>query len=176
MNETGTPVRTGQLVAGLVVLTVGILLLVDRLGPWEIYGWTRLWPLIVIAVGLSRFVGEDDAGRRGSGAFLVLLGVWFLINTFEIFGLDWDESWPLLLILIGLGRFAFPRGGRARGRGVFLILLGLWFQLTVLGVWGLDWDESWPLLIVFAGIFIVWQAFEAARRPRSEEGTPHEEN
>ncbi len=176
MNDTHTPVRTGQLVAGLVILAVGILMLVNRLGPWELYGWTRLWPLLVIALGLTRFASASDEEHRSSGAFLVLLGTWFLINTFEVFGLDWGESWPLLLILIGLGRFAFPRGGRARGRGVFLILLGLWLQLTVLGVWGLDWDESWPLLIVLAGIFIVWQAFETSRRPRIEEGTSHERN
>jgi phage shock protein C len=45
-----------------------------------------------------------EQSNRGAllGLILILLGVFFLLNRFDLFWwLDWDLFWPLVLILVG---------------------------------------------------------------------------
>jgi len=58
------------------------------------------WPLILIAIGISK-LGRHD---RNSGILLILLGILFLLSTFNI--IHWHQIWrfwPVILIIIGIG-------------------------------------------------------------------------
>lgn len=154
--------RNGQLIAGVIIVALGLILALERFSGFAIYGLYRLWPLIVIGIGVARLVSAESTKQRSSGLFLAFLGTWFLINTLELFGLDWGESWPLLLILLGLSRLILPEDGRRSG-GVLLLLIGIWTAVNVFGIGGLYWDNSWSIGLIIVGLFIVWRALFESR-------------
>ena len=165
MNTKARVPDRGRVIAGVAILAAGVVLLVFQLTGSDLDLGT-LWPLIVIGVGLTRFVDGEGERRRGAGMVIMLVGCWLLINTLGLFNLTYQDSWPLLLILLGLGRlFEADR----RGFGVILILVGGWFQARNLGVWDVELNKVWPILIIVAGISIVWKALTTNRLPRSEE-------
>jgi hypothetical protein len=79
------------------MILVGMLFLLERFDYLSIGDVWRLWPLIFIVIGVLQLVRPE--GRRS--IFLLLLGIWFLVNTYELWGLDWADSWPVLIIFIG---------------------------------------------------------------------------
>lgn len=91
----------GKLVAGVILIALGVFFLLFNLGmvemdlPWE---W---WPLILVAIGAGRLVTADNHDERRSGLWMILIGVWLLINFQHLFGLSWHNSWPLLIIAAG---------------------------------------------------------------------------
>jgi len=57
----------GRMVAGTILIVLGVLFLLDRLSWWHWPQWARLsnlWPLILIAVGVS-IILEAARGRSG---------------------------------------------------------------------------------------------------------------
>lgn len=153
--------RNGQLLAGVILVGLGLLLALESFSDLEISGLYRLWPLVVISFGVVKLLG-DTTKERSSGLFLIFLGVWFLINTLEVYGLDWGESWPLLLILLGISKLVLPEDGRRSG-GFLLVAIGAWAAVNVFEVWGLDWDNSWSIGLIIVGLFIVWRALFESR-------------
>jgi hypothetical protein len=96
---------TGQIVVGLIILSMGGLLLLDRLseGTYAMRAW---WPFILIVMGAAKMAnapaatGRERGGRR-SGVWLVLVGLWGLVNEWRLFGLTYGTSWPLLVMASG---------------------------------------------------------------------------
>ena len=103
--------QVSQLTTGIMVIVVGLLLLGHQLRLGLDFG--RLWPVLLIIAGLSRFASVNDEGRRGNGGWMVLVGVLCLLNNFRILGLG--DSWPLFIIGAGVG-IMFGRGRRSRRR------------------------------------------------------------
>jgi hypothetical protein len=101
---------TTRLTAGITIITLGVLLLAARTArpDWlERSGW---WPLFVIAFGIMR-IGMCGVRRLSSGLMFILIGVWGLLNEFEV--LHYESSWPLLFVAMGaslvLGGLPFTR-------------------------------------------------------------------
>ncbi len=96
-------VSRGRLWSGLILITLGVLFLLDQAGVihfWQFLGtW---WPSILILAGLLQ-VRSSWPPRRSGGVFLILLGAFFQISNLEIFPW-WTASrlWPLVLITLGL--------------------------------------------------------------------------
>lgn len=103
MNATEDRERAhgGKLVAGVILIALGVFFLLFNLGmvemdlPWE---W---WPLILVAIGAGRLVTADSQDDRRGGLWMILIGAWLLINFQRVFGLSWHNSWPLLIIASG---------------------------------------------------------------------------
>lgn len=97
----------GRIIVGVVIIALGTALLIDRTGLADIHlDIGRYWPLILIAMGLARFVDPPRrAGRRSrrSGGWLLWVGLWGLVSEFHVLGLDYATSWPLLVIGVGIG-------------------------------------------------------------------------
>ena len=143
--------KTGQLVAGVILVGLGVVMALERFSGFQIYGLYRLWPLIVIGLGVARLLAGKTTKERSSGLFLLFLGGWFLINTLRIYGLDWGESWPILLILLGLSRLILPEDGR-RSSGFLLLAIGLWTFINVFEIGGLYWENSWSIGLIIVGL------------------------
>jgi hypothetical protein len=96
----------GQVVAGIILMIVGLSLLVDRL-DLDVRLSGHFWPFILIVMGVARLTDGGAAcdGQRHtrSGAWLLYLGLWGLVTEFHLFGLDYRTSWPLLVIGAGAG-------------------------------------------------------------------------
>ena len=103
---------------GLIVIVVGLSLLADRIGDSDFRFTSRVWPVILIVIGVARTLDgtcapDRQQGRRRSGYWLIYLGGWGLINEYHFFGFNYGTSWPLLVIGAGLlmvGRAVNPRG------------------------------------------------------------------
>jgi hypothetical protein len=110
--------RSGRLVLGGVLLVIGAALLAAELGfevPVRAWSW---WPIVPLALGISRLVFSTDPERRRGAYWLIVVGVWGGICVLGLFGLGWGSSWPIWLIAVGL-RFvldgvAGPRARRVR--------------------------------------------------------------
>ena len=118
--------RTGGVVAGGILVGLGILFLVrDQIR----IDWGLIWPFALIIPGAwllgTAFFSRDQVSRRGAfigGGILLFLGIVFLVQNY--LSLDWSKIWPFFLIIPGVGLLlgAFLGWGRdgaspATGRG-----------------------------------------------------------
>ena len=165
MNTKARVPDRGRVIAGVAILAAGVALLIFQLTGRDL-DFGRLWPLIVVGVGLTGFVDARDGRRRGSGMAAMLVGCWLLINTLGLFDLTYGNSWPLLVIFLGLSRLFLTDG---RGFGALMILVGAWFLARNFGGWDVELNKVWPILIILVGISIVWKAVTAGRLPRHTE-------
>ncbi|PTB92362.1 hypothetical protein C9994_14210 [Marivirga lumbricoides] len=104
MKKNSQSVRNNNITAGIILLTVGVFMLLERL---DIFDITRLltWPVIIIVVGVIILV--RNRMNNGFGLFLVLLGSFFLLKR---------EGW----LPYGYETYVIP---------VALIILGIYFLL-----------------------------------------------
>ena len=93
--------KKGQLIAGLVLLTLGALFILDRLIILEIY---ISWPLVLVAVGVALFLlnAHSLAGWIVGGIGVVLFIVNFVIAFFPEVEAWSDLVWPTILVIIGI--------------------------------------------------------------------------
>ena len=104
MTERAPDVRDWNRVAwGLVAISVGAIVLVDRAGGHGLHLPERGWPLIPLAFGLVRVAQWRSTGcpPRWTGLWMVFVGVWGLLTEMHVFGLDYSNSWPLLVMGFG---------------------------------------------------------------------------
>ncbi len=170
-EESEFPV--GRLVGGLIVLGLGILMLFDQIDfRWGL-DLSRLWPLIVIVVGITKIAGAQSR-RKGRAGFLILfMGCWMLINTLHLWGFDWSNSWPLVFFAVGLASIARPCPDQTAIKGVWMIGLGALFLLVTRNIIGLTWSMAGPIALVMVGLAIMFKAFPLQRGSRSENGGSH---
>jgi predicted membrane protein len=90
---------SGRIWAGLFLLIVGGVLLLDQMG-FPLPDWLFSWHVLLIAIGL--FAGLRSGFRGGSWLILILIGGFFLVqDNFPRIPLH-RFLWPGLIILIGL--------------------------------------------------------------------------
>lgn len=104
--------QISQITTGAMVVVIGLVMLGAQFRVGLDFG--KLWPVIFLVLGLSRFFSVDDEGHRGNGTWFLLLGVLFLLNNFRIVGLR--DTWPMFVIVGGL-MMIFGRGHGRRLRG-----------------------------------------------------------
>lgn len=90
--------QVSQVTTGGLIVVVGLLLLAGQFRTGLDFG--RLWPVVLIVIGLGRFMTTTPDGRRGNGGWLLFIGALFLLNNFRILGLG--DSWPLFIVAGGL--------------------------------------------------------------------------
>ncbi len=158
MSEPETRIDTSLLGWGVALVLAGLALTLVQLDLIHVEGVARFWPLLVIGGGIWQLATARKPKKRRDGVWIVLVGLWLLVNTLELFGLFWHNSWPVLMILIALLRIAWPDADEDRGGGFVLLAVGTLLLLTVTHTFGLDWRTAWPLLLVMVGISYVIKA------------------
>jgi predicted membrane protein len=116
--------HSGRVFAGLVLIVVGGLFLLDQLGEFD-FGTmiSRYWPVIFFLIGISILI-SNGFRRIGSAVFFFLLGGVFLAMEFDLLGEDiWNYIWPAAIILVGLWLLVRPafrhlEGGAERIPGI----------------------------------------------------------
>ncbi|MBM3294179.1 MAG: hypothetical protein FJY82_06590 [Candidatus Aminicenantes bacterium] len=109
--------NAGRFFWGLVLIAVGVLFLFDQLGTLDfgdIIG--TYWPVVLILIGLSMFLGGGL--RKPVGALIfILLGALFLLQNLDILEYSlWHYLWPAAIILLGLWLILKP-SFRTKGGG-----------------------------------------------------------
>jgi predicted membrane protein len=105
--------KSSRIGAGLFLLLIGGVLLVDQMGV-PLPEWLFSWHVLLIAIGL--FIGLRHNFRGGAWAILILIGSFFLVQD------HFPEIpmrrflWPAVLIFVGLVIILGPRGHSRRWR------------------------------------------------------------
>jgi hypothetical protein len=100
-DEKRAHIDHGKLVSGLVLITLGVLFLLDRFDVADFGDVIRhYWPSFIIIMGVSKLTRRE---LFWSGLWLVIVGTWLQLVTSRLFGLTYANSWPLILMALGAG-------------------------------------------------------------------------
>ena len=101
-NTEGRPSRRlGPLAPGLLVITLGVVFLLDNLGFVRTWQVLRFWPVILIAAGVKYLWEARDRGAAVSGTLLASAGGLLLLDNLYVIDVDLWDLWPLVLVAIG---------------------------------------------------------------------------
>ncbi len=84
---------------GIFLMAVGGVFLLQQLGYVEIPSLWKLWPTVLLIVGVSSLL----EGKPGNAAMTSLMGLAFFAAEFGWWGLTWATFWPLLIVAVGVG-------------------------------------------------------------------------
>jgi Domain of unknown function (DUF5668)/Cell wall-active antibiotics response 4TMS YvqF len=90
------------LVPGLIVAGLGVMFLLNNLNIVRVYEWWRLWPVILIAIGLTKLIDSPDHNEKAGGTVMLIVGGIFLAANLGYLSWRIWEWWPLLLIGAGV--------------------------------------------------------------------------
>jgi len=88
-----------RLVLGSGVLLLGLFLTLDNFGLLEARQFIRLWPVVLIGLGLAKLSHGWNAATRPGGLFLVFLGGGLLLVNLQV--LEGRQVFSLFLIVGG---------------------------------------------------------------------------
>jgi predicted membrane protein len=97
----GSPSGSG-LVAGVIIIAVGVILLLDRLGIVYAHDILRYWPGILVAIGLYNLLEGRCAGHRVIGGVLTVVGGLLLLDRLDYVHVRFWDLWPVIVIVVGL--------------------------------------------------------------------------
>lgn len=95
--EDPNKINNGRTMAGVIILVIGGLLLIDQLNILLIPEWLFSWPMWIIAYGL--YMGGKYNFRKPVWAVMIVIGVAFLF-TENIYHAD-RVVWPMAIIATG---------------------------------------------------------------------------
>jgi hypothetical protein len=122
MDSSDTPRTRGSLIAGTILLVVGALFLLNNFDFIYLGPAIEFWPLIIVAIGVSRFLTAEHPYQRRKAGWWILIGLWLLISTAHLFGFSFHNSWPLLLIVLGINsilKALDPRSSSGNSKGYY---------------------------------------------------------
>ena len=94
--------KGGHWGTGLILIGIGSVFLLERLGYIESVTLRQYWPGIIGLVGVGQLFAARNAAQAVKGAFLVFLACWLYVSIQRLWGLSFQNSWPMVLIAVGL--------------------------------------------------------------------------
>jgi predicted membrane protein len=102
MADEGIREGAPRVALGLVVIAVGVLFTLDKLGSVDVGEFWEYWPVLLIAVGIGRVLQPRGTQGRGFGVVLIVLGTWFLLSNLDVIHYSFGDVWPILVVLLGI--------------------------------------------------------------------------
>jgi hypothetical protein len=115
MRHERTGDVTQRMIFGLIVLSLGVLFLLDKLDLVAVGQLGDYWPLIFVAIGLGKVLQPVGARGRAMGVVFVVVGVWWTLSNLDLVRYDPFHFWPVILILVGASML-WRAAGSSRGR------------------------------------------------------------
>jgi hypothetical protein len=91
-----------QLVWGLLLVTFGVVVLLDQMGIAETESLWHYWPLVLVVIGINRTIGYPSARDFVGGLWTACIGIWLFATLEGLFGLTFWNSWPIFIIISGV--------------------------------------------------------------------------
>ena len=101
MTTPASPRTTGRIVAGAILLGLGVLFLLDNFGLVDAGNLFRYWPLILLGLGLTKLIAPGRPEERVGGVVLTILGGAFFLRALHIPWFRLRLFWPVLLLVLG---------------------------------------------------------------------------
>jgi hypothetical protein len=93
---------------GLLLVALGVGLLLDQLGMFEIERLWHYWPLLLVVVGINRMIGFPSARDFTGGLWMTGVGLWLFAIFDGGYGLTFYNSWPVFIIISGVAMVLEP--------------------------------------------------------------------
>lgn len=90
-----------QLLVGALLILAGLALLLENQDIIDVGPIWRYWPLLVIGFGIAKLFRADTREEQGSGLWILIIGLWFLVSVQRLWGLSFHETWPAVFIAFG---------------------------------------------------------------------------
>lgn len=100
--------RRSNLTAGLILIFVGGLFLIEQMGGGASWTLRRNWPVLLLVIGAAQVFVRRGGSVRG-GVWLLLTGSIFMLVNWE--AMSWDKAWPLFVIAGGVAIMIPSRRG-----------------------------------------------------------------
>ncbi len=159
----------GTMIAGVVLIVLGVLFLLSNFGLFEIYFdvfdigflFAHFWPMFLIIPGVvfhyAYFRAKaPDAGLLVPGGILLVTGLTCQISM--LFDL-WSFMWPGFILAVAVGLFElYLFGTREKGLLIPVFILGglslIFFTFSLGSSWVLR-TYLVPIILIVGGILIV---------------------
>ena len=105
-KATTTRRSPGNVMGALILIALGVIFLLQRVGNFSLDNWWALFILIpAFGAFTSAFQIWRSTGRLSYGVWTTFFGGLFplLVAAMFLFDLDWAVYWPLFIILPGIG-------------------------------------------------------------------------
>lgn len=152
-----------SLFPGILLILLGISLFIRRMDPFY-FNWDRIFPLVLLALGVTLFAEVFRNRRTGPlfwGVVLLVIGAFSLLRNYELVDfLYMADLGPVFLIALGLGFFALfvnnPRDWGVLFPSALFLFIGFTLGLRNLNFYFWDWDglveKYWPVVLIFIGV------------------------
>jgi len=87
---------------GGILVILGIAFLLSNLGWFHFRDVYKLWPALLVAAGVTKFVESRTPVNRASAGFLALMGAFLLAVNLGYIYFDLHRHWPVILIVVGI--------------------------------------------------------------------------
>ncbi len=158
--------NAGGLIAGAVLIAVGLLSLAGRI--FESFNWGFVWPFIVIGVGAIFFVAMVSGGKQ-TAAFAIpgsIIGGIGLILLFQNIFKHWESMsyfWTFIIIFVGLGIYIMGLYGGDEGQKqsgwrvmkvgfILFVIFGAFFEILIFSSFN---NLVFPILLILLGVYLV---------------------
>jgi predicted membrane protein len=92
----------GGLAAGVIIISVGVLLLLNQLGVLPHRIVVEFWPAVLAVIGLVKLTAGPCQRDRVVGLCMLVAGVLLQTNSLGYTHITWNEAWPLFIIFAGV--------------------------------------------------------------------------
>ncbi|UTH73547.1 LiaI-LiaF-like domain-containing protein [Chromobacterium sp. IIBBL 290-4] len=87
---------------GLFVIVVGVLILLNNLNVFNVFGALQFWPVFFILVGAMQFFHRGQPFQYVFGGGLMTLGGLLILRQAGYLSFNLHDWWPVLLIFAGV--------------------------------------------------------------------------
>lgn len=100
MHPDDHPMNEGHIAFGAVIMTAGLIFLMDRMDIIAPATVALYWPGLLVVFGMTRIMWPSRPGAEVGGTWIALAGGLLMLDQLDVMKLR--ESWPVFLIVGGL--------------------------------------------------------------------------
>ncbi len=101
MSCAGSPRVTGRIIAGGMLILLGLVFTLDNFGVIDAGDVFRYWPLIIVGFGLLKVSQSRATEQRIAGIVITGVGLLLLARSLRILPFGMRQLWPVFLLLFG---------------------------------------------------------------------------
>lgn len=87
---------------GLLLITVGVLFLMDKVNIAEATDYWYVIPAIIAGSGFIEIISSRHPENIAKGCFSIILAFWLYASIEHLWGWTFSTSWPVILIAVGV--------------------------------------------------------------------------
>jgi len=169
-NKESLEKNYGGVIPGTILIILGILFLLPRLGV----DFGNLWPTFILAPGLAFIIffvvsknKKKTAGILIPGIILTFLSIFFYYQAYS-FWANANLLWPVYPLIVGLSFYAFYFASSRKDHGALIpanILTGVGVLFLILNYYSFN---LWPLLFIIIGLLLVLSSARKSGKEKSE--------